>query len=477
MGTRCRPSMPKVAVRSLVAAGLGALVLGGASCSRSDRATQEVMGHVRRYVQTSGPRRGPDAGLWAQVRRFYERNEYKPAWFRGTRPAGAWDRLAKAVRGAPEHGLDPRAYGLEELQETRERARQGFLRRARFEPEQVGELDVRLTRAFLLYASHLMNGVLEPNGVPARPSRKKTELDPVEVLEDALRSGRVEQALADLAPRDARYRRLADALERESDEERRRTLGLNLDRWRALPRDLGARYLLVNVPTYQLQLVEDGKETLSMRVVVGKPEDPTPVFSDAITHIVFSPTWNVPPGILNEEILPGLKEDDTYLEQLGLQMVKDGKVVDPDDVDLDDPTSFQVRQPPGPENALGRIKFVLPNRYNVYLHDTPNDGAFEREWRTLSHGCVRLEKPVELAERLLGDQPKWTREAIEKASVAGERAVRLTTPLPVHIVYWTAWIDEDGTLQRAEDVYGRDRRDGPVLERVAAREPLRRARR
>ena len=455
----------------VLAAALGMIALGSTSCSRTDRATPEVAGHLRKYVLSSAARRESDRTVWAEVRRFYERNEYQPVWFRGTRPRGAWDRLAKAVGRAGDHGLDPQAYGLDELKKTREEARRGLLRRATFDPAQAGELDVRLTQSFLLYASHLTHGVLEPSGAPVRPSRKRktAEVDPVEVLEGAVKSGRIDQALDGLVPQDARYRRLADALQRERDEDLRSVLELNLDRWRRLPQDLGARHLLVNIPAFELQLIEDGRETLRMRVVVGRGEDPTPVFSDAITHIVFSPTWNVPPGILEEEILPGLKEDDSYLEQLGLQLVKDGKVVEPGDVDLDDPTSFQIRQPPGPDNALGRIKFVLPNRYNVYLHDTPYEGGFEKDRRMFSHGCVRLEKPVDLAERLLRDQSKWTREAIEKASVGGERAVRLTEPMPVHIVYWTAWIDENGKLQRAEDVYGRDRREAPALARIAAR--------
>jgi murein L,D-transpeptidase YcbB/YkuD len=273
----------------------------------------------------------------------------------------------------------------------------------------------------------------------------------------------------DLLTRAAR-RRLAEALAKARDEDRR-ILGLNLERGRGLPPDPGPRYLLVNIPTYELRLFEGGQDVLDMRVVVGRPGNPTPAFSSAITHIVFNPTWNAPPHMLHDEILPMLRADATYFDQLGLELVSlAGKVISLDMVDLARPWRFHVRQPPGPGNVMGRIKFVLPNRYNVYLHDTPYARSFDETQRTFSHGCVRVEKPVELAQRLLGDQARWTPETIERAQFSRERMVALRRPMPIYIVYRTAWVDEDGDVRRVEDVYGRDGKTRS-LAKMAARAP------
>ena len=462
MGTLCRVNRACLAVAAVWAT----------ACGRTDPATEAVSQELRRQLEEPASRRGTDKGVWPEVQRFYEHNQYRPAWFKGKRPRSVWNGLTKAVEGVARHGLDPQAYGLDGLQERRQKARRGLLRREYYEPVEAAEIDIRLTHAFVLLASHLANGELDPPKVNPLWSRPRDEVDVVSVLDQALQSKRIEQALRELAPHDQRYERLAGALQAtsEADVNRRRTLELNLERWRWLPRDLGERYLVVNVPTFDLRLYEQGRQTMQMRVVVGRTEDPTPLFSDAITHIVFSPTWNVPPGILEDEIIPALKEDDSYLEKAGLEMVKDGKVVEPDEVDLDDPKSFQVRQPPGPENALGQVKFLLPNRFNVYLHDTPFDGSFVQDRRAFSHGCIRLQQPVELAERLLADQPKWTPDAIKKAMASGqEQAVKIQKRLPVHIVYWTAWVDEGGTVQIADDVYGRDRSQAAVLARARER--------
>jgi len=333
----------------------------------------------------------------------------------------------------------------------------------------VGETELRLSRAFLEYASHLRRGELDPTSVDATWVPRPRETDLAAVLDRVRSTGDVPGTLAALAPQHPGYTRLEAALERlgAGDPLRRRQIELNLERWRWLPEDLGERHIVVNIPSYELSLVEGGREALHMKVIVGKRFNATPVFSDEITYIAFSPKWNVPEKILTEEILPALEKDDSYLESHDMEIVKDGKVVDKDDVDLDEPKTFQVRQRSGDANALGLVKFVFPNKFDVYLHDTPGDALFARNERALSHGCVRLEKPTELAEQLLKDQPKWTRAAIEKAMHSGEeQSAILTHPVPVHIVYWTAWAGEDGAVQYADDVYGHDRLQAAALDRA-----------
>lgn len=252
-------------------------------------------------------------------------------------------------------------------------------------------------------------------------------------------------------------------------------IALNLERWRWLPRDLGERYVLVNIPEYRLEVWDAGRVPLSMRVVVGKKDTPTPIFADDMTYIVFAPYWNVPPDIVQKETLPSVMRDPAFLQRTNMEVVdKHGKVVDPSDVDLDDPGAYRFRQRPGSSNSLGLVKFMFPNSYNVYLHDTPADSLFARATRSFSHGCVRLEEPVKLAEYVLADQPDWTSDRIEAAMHAPEEhAVKLRKALPVYLGYWTARVAADGILQFRDDLYGIDARQtamlGQALEKLRAR--------
>jgi murein L,D-transpeptidase YcbB/YkuD len=227
--------------------------------------------------------------------------------------------------------------------------------------------------------------------------------------------------------------------------ERIRQMELNLERWRWLPEKLGEQYVLVNIPTFHLTAFDQGRPALEMRIVAGKKESPTPIFSDQMTTVVFSPYWNVPPEIARDETIPAAMRDPDYLAKNNIEMVSspDGTV--------------RYRQRPGPGNALGQVKFIFPNNFDVYLHDTPADSLFARVDRDYSHGCVRVEQPTDLARWVLRHQPEWTPERIQAAMNAGEeKHVALETPIPVYIVYETVWVDGDGTVQFRDDVYGHD---------------------
>ena len=265
-------------------------------------------------------------------------------------------------------------------------------------------------------------------------------------------------------------------------EVRIRQVILNLERRRWLPMDLGQRYILVNIAGFALEMVERGatpfvEETVfTTEVVVGTPYHQTPVFSRPMTHIVLNPYWNVPPSIAVREILPRLREDPGYLEREGFEVLAgweaDAPVLDPAAIDWKRVPArgfpYRFRQKPGPDNALGRLKFMLPNRYHVYLHDTPARELFRRARRAFSHGCVRLRDPRGLAVRLLAPAG-WDRERLDRAIGSGERRViRLPAPLPVHVTYFTAWVERDGTPHFRDDIYGRDARLAALLFRGGA---------
>ena len=234
-------------------------------------------------------------------------------------------------------------------------------------------------------------------------------------------------------------------------EERVRQIELNLERWRWQGWTPSSRAILVNIPTFELHAYEQGDEVLTMRVVTGKGDSPTPVFAEEMQHVVFSPHWNVPPNILETEILPALRRNPGYLARNNMEMVRG------------EGGHLSVRQKPGPKNSLGLVKFLFPNPYHVYLHDTPADSLFARSRRAFSHGCVRLEKPEELARFVLRGT-EWSDDAIAAAMRSREeRYVTLKDNIPVTIAYFTTWVDADGTVRFGPDVYRHDLAQAALL--------------
>lgn len=272
---------------------------------------------------------------------------------------------------------------------------------------------------------------------------------------------------------------------------------LTMERWRLLPQYLGNRYILVNIANYHLYGVENNSDAIDMRIVVGKPQWNTPMFSEEMTHIVMNPYWNIPPSIFKDDIAPRVKQDPEYLSKrgidaLGLQapekvLIEATEQVEvaenvegtSDDIDTGEQElseaeiqnkqaqeqyisqvltgKYRLRQNPGPGNPLGQIKFLFPNKHSVYLHDTPNRGFFKRAQRNFSHGCIRVEKPVDLAEFVLEPNQEWTQDRI-KSSMNSRRTktVHLNQTIPVYILYFTSWVDNQGNVNFHKDIYGLD---------------------
>jgi murein L,D-transpeptidase YcbB/YkuD len=481
---------------------------------------------------------------WKEMRSFYEKRQFQPAWFNAKGPRPQAGELIAAIDPMASEGLDTRRYQKDALhQALREIADHSDLGDPQGQ-SRLAHADMRLTYTFLTMAAHLASGRLQPETLNIDWYTKPRRVDLDTRLGEALQEkGSIVSTLHSYAPKSKEYAWLREALARyrgiaqnggwpaigaelkpkatgepvrrlrarlaaegyfpapaqapqapqtpqdtvydealanavrrfqqlhgleltgkvdadtlaELDvpaSERVRQIQVNLERWRWLPDDFGQRYIKVNIPQFRMQLIDGGRPVLEMRVVVGKAQqNRTPVFSDKMTYLELNPAWNIPTEIVKEEIEPAMTKDPGYLARKGIERVEEGS---------------GYRQPPGPDNPLGQVKFMFPNQFDIYLHDTPADHLFAKAERDFSHGCIRLERPIDLADYLLKDDPKWTPEAIQEAIATGEnKTISIPKPLPVHILYFTAWVDDNGIMEFRRDVYGQDAK----LAAALAQEP------
>ncbi|WP_336487191.1 L,D-transpeptidase family protein [Methylobacterium nigriterrae] len=378
------------------------------------------------------------------IQAFYALGAFRPVWIVDGRFTPAARAVAARLGRAGEDGLDPAAYPVPVL---------GVLSRPDSEAE-IAEADVKLSAAAALYARDARGGRINLAGL-SRLITPALDLPPPETVLGPLAAAGAEAGdlLQRYNPQEGGYQalkaRLAALRERRpasapaavgGDEA---LLLVNMERWRWLPRELGRDYVMVNIPEFRLRVLRGGSVRDETRVIVGKPESPTPLFSGLMEYAVVNPSWNVPPSILKNEFLPGLARDPNYAARRGYQVVRHGNTI-------------SVRQPPGERNALGFIKFMFPNNHAVYLHDTPNRTLFASARRALSHGCVRVDDPFRFADSVLPDA--WSSERLKGLIGKGERTIRLTEKLPVHLAYFTAYIDDHGAYRTLPDLYGYDAR-------------------
>jgi L,D-transpeptidase YcbB len=227
--------------------------------------------------------------------------------------------------------------------------------------------------------------------------------------------------------------------------ERVKQLLMNLDRMRWVSHEPSGNLIVVNIPEFVLHLYEGKNKVFDINVVVGKEGNSTMMFNGDLSQVVFSPHWNVPPSIVKNEILPAMDRNPSYLSRQNMEITGESGGLP------------VIRQKPGPGNALGKVKFLFPNSFNIYFHDTPAKSLFSKDKRAFSHGCIRLEEPEKLANYVLRNQPEWTPEKIREAMDSGEeKFVKVKDPIPVIITYYTAWVDDNGQLNFRDDIYGHD---------------------
>ncbi|WP_349557743.1 L,D-transpeptidase family protein [Marinobacter sp. NFXS9] len=471
---------------------------------------------------------------------FYESRGYTPAW---TRPELRDDWMS-VLAGIAGDGLMPDDYhasALAELQQDSE---------TEYSQEALADRDLLLSDSFLLLASHLLDGKVDPETTDPEWQAERHQRELYQMLSQALDSGNLVATVDALRPTQTGYQALRSAHGRlaamanmewppipagpsievgDRDDrlpvirQRLRLLGdlrgaeagdpvadvfddrlepvirafqrrhgltddgiigrktlaminlspaqrldrvdLNLERWRWLPDSLGLRYVLVNIAAFEMEVVQGNQVVMEKPVIVGQPYRRTPVFSDQIRYLVLNPTWTVPTKLILQDKLPQILKDPGYLERLGFEVYEgwgtDRRRVDAATVDWSRVSArnlpYQLVQAPGPQNALGQVKFMFPNKYDVYLHDTPSRDLFQKSARTFSSGCIRLKDPLELAAYLLKGKPGWDEDRLN-AVVASRKTttVLLDDPIPIHLQYWTVWVDRTGTLQFRPDIYDRD---------------------
>lgn len=336
----------------------------------------------------------------------------------------------------------------------------------------------------------LKPGMSDPR-VPSLRARLKVDVPELEVAQDATEEEiqdaaaiGVDETIYDAALVDAvkefqKSERLSQdgilgpstlrALNGANGIDRRAQILVNLERWRWMPKDLGEFHIFANIPEYRVYVKKNDEVVHTTRVVVGKTKHKTVAFSDEMEHFVVNPSWGVPKSIIKNEMLPSARSNPGYFSRKGYQVFARirGKTrrIDPNRVNWRrvNASQISVRQPPGARNALGQIKFMFPNKHAIYMHDTPSKSLFKRDARAFSHGCVRIHNPMEFADAILENEPKWNSARIKKLIGGKEATVNFNKHIPVHIAYFTTIVKEDGSLKYLSDVYGHDRKMAATL--------------
>lgn len=469
---------------------------------------EPIAGEIRaRLAKIASAERGAHPDDLAGAAAFYAGRRHQPIW---TNLRGLDRRAARAmteIRRAAEWGLNPAAFDLPEPDG------------ADPSPSELAAAEIRLSLAVLKYARHARGGRIDYSEATDVIDEKSNVYEPRSVLQAIAAAESADMFLRGLHPKHAQFQRLRETLlamdkatsaaprsgepgdrafergsgrrerSRTSSNDERQRIIVNMERWRLMPDDLGEFYVWNSIPEQYTRVIDRERVVLKERIVVGKARSPTPMFSARMQFVVFHPEWNVPNSIKQNELLPKLRgasgggrygEDDderpyrsrggarSVLSRMGLKVVIEGREIDPDSVNWGsvDIRRYQFVQGSGDGNVLGVVKFRFPNRHDVYMHDTPDKKLFGAAQRAFSHGCMRTQNPVHLAEVVLDHDRSWPPEYIRQLlSEEGKpKEIKLTNSIPVHVTYFTVEVDENGRLSSYPDVYGIDKRMVAALD-------------
>jgi murein L,D-transpeptidase YcbB/YkuD len=439
-----------------------------------------------RLARNDGNAAAADREDRAALGKFYEARQGEPVWMAASGLNQAGRAAVTEIARANDWGLDAAAFRLPNLPGTaRELAR-----------TERADAEIAISLAVLKYARQARGGRAEPTSLSRNIDRQLSLLAPANVIEAAATAEKPDAYLRGLNPKHPQFELLRQkylALKRgqpvagvdteAADDDGKagrkkpaapegstlQKLLVNMEQWRWMPNDLGDFYVWVNVPEFLIRVVKGGKVIHTERVVVGKPDTQTPIFSDEMEQVIFHPFWGVPDSIKKADIQPSLARGSSrVLERYNLRIQYNGKDIDPAGVDwaTADMRKFHVYQPPGGENLLGVVKFRFPNKHDVYMHDTPQKNLFNLSVRANSHGCMRVRDPQRLAELLLAADQGWPASRVAAAVNGGppNNQINLKQKIPVHITYFTAAVEEDGKLKLFGDIYGHEKRIALGLE-------------
>ncbi len=534
---------------SLIIVAVAALSAISHAETLSDQVCDHIVNRVKVQDASSAFVSPESPSISPLLLQFYEGREFRPIWNDDYGPLPDVEDFLEVIRTAYREGLNAQDYYLNEIEKALSDFYNSKPELGTQDAAKLADLDLMVTQAFFLYASHVLNGRIDHKNVYPEWVVSQKPVDPKAILSEAIDSGDLPKVLQDLAPYFPKYTKLREnliryhailenggwpyvpggptllkgsrgkrvtllkerlvasgdlaSLEPEKQrifdrhvemavrkfqkrhglkddgkvgrstlkamnvplETRIRQIALNMDRLRWLSRDMGSDYIFVNVADFSLEVMEDEQPAISMRIIAGKDEQRSCILSAKMTYLELNPFWRVPDSIAAKEILPQVKKDSSYLAKKNMKVFKDwsdnAKEVDPMRINWSivraNNLSYKFRQEPGPLNPLGTIKFMFPNECEIYLHDTTERHLFGMSRRDFSHGCIRVEKPIELATYLLRNKETWTQKKIVTEIRKGKRqVVMLPEPVDVYIFYGTAWVDRDGSLQFRDDIYHAD---------------------
>jgi len=463
---------------SVFCAILGLLLLSAPAAADPSDFAQEFAERLAESANLAAADREDRAAL----AKFYAGRQQEPVWITAGGLTPGAEAVIAEIRRADDWGLDVAAFQLPALPSP---SGSELSRASRADAE------IALSLAILKYARHARGGRAEPTSLSRNLDRKLPLLDPGQVIDQASKAPSPDAYLRSLHPQHPQFealrqkyldlkqgRPIAQSDPNPPEEGKKggkkkvaaapeapdtRRILINMEEWRWMPESLGDFYVWVNIPEYTLRVIRGGKVIHTERVIVGKRDTQTPVFSQDMEQVIFHPFWGIPESIKRNDVLPSLARGSSrLLERYNLRIQRGGRDIDPASIDWAsaDIRQFHVYQPPGPTSVLGVMKFRFPNKHDVYMHDTPTKQLFNAEVRTFSHGCVRVREPQRLAELLLAEDQDWPAARVAAAISGGPQnnQISLTRKVPVHITYFTAMVDHTGGLRQFSDIYGHEQR-------------------